>query len=94
VLLVPFAGACGHMEPSAVANKADLTAATAVNGSVLVPQVIQEVTDSSGQFVVLGAEDGRWLRADDIDRYKCSVGVLFCEAGFGRRDARYCECTE
>lgn len=92
VLLAPFAGACIHIEPSAVADKADLSAATAVNVTVAAPQVIQEVTALSEQFI--RADDRRWFRADDLDRYRCSVGVLICETGMGRTSPRYCKCAE
>jgi hypothetical protein len=99
-MLAPFAGACIHIEPSAVADRADAIAATAVTAvtaataTVPAPQAIREVNVRSEQFILIDADDRRWFRADDLDRYQCSIGVLICEAGVGRRSPRYCKCAE
>jgi hypothetical protein len=100
VLLLPLAAACSHLTPAAVADKVDstsatpATSATVVDGAVLAPVAPQEMTAFAEQFILIGARDGRWLRARDVDRYRCNVGVLICEAGVGRRSTRYCECAE
>jgi hypothetical protein len=65
-----------------------------VNATLAAPQVIQEVIALSEQFILIGADDRRWFRAADLDRYRCSVGVLICESGLGRVSKRYCKCAQ
>jgi hypothetical protein len=45
--------------------------------------------------VEIGAADRlRWLRPSDVERYRCEIGTLVCEAGTGRASSRFCRCVD
>lgn len=52
-------------------------------------------TRDAAQTAVLRAADGSiWIRSDEISRFRCERGILWCDDGTGRLTQRRCRCTQ